>query len=97
MAGLPKKIIARANEILEGFEQESMFAKDNEIRDASVSDIKESNGNGKKRDAMQSLQIPLFEIGDSELTKELKELDIDDLTPLQALNILSKLKKKVGK
>lgn len=87
MAGLPKKVIKRANEILESFEQENMFVKENEIRDVHI-----LNGKQKKED---SVQIPLFELKDDVIHKELKELDLDSLTPLEVLNIVSEWKKKV--
>jgi DNA mismatch repair protein MutS len=91
MAGLPDKVIARANEILEGFEQESMFAKENEIREGVPAP--EAKDESRKR-SVDSVQIPLFEIGDGKITKELDELDLDKLTPLEALNIIAKWKKK---
>ena len=40
-------------------------------------------------------QIDLFEIKDDKLRGELDDLEIEKLTPLEALNKLSELKKKV--
>jgi DNA mismatch repair protein MutS len=90
MAGLPDKVIARANEILEGFEQESMFAKENEIREGVVNKVSEVKNRGDQYIA----QIPLFEVGEGEILKELKKIDLDTLTPLDALNIIAKWIKK---
>jgi DNA mismatch repair protein MutS len=92
MAGLPDKVIARANEILEGFEQESMFAKENELREGEIISP-EKTDIGKRKDS-GSTQIPLFEIGDGKISKELKEIDLDSLTPLEALNLIAVWKKK---
>jgi len=50
---------------------------------------------GKKRRKEPAAQIPLFG-QKSTLEKELEKLDIDGMTPLDALNKLYELKKKVG-
>ena len=42
-------------------------------------------------------QISLFEMKDDELRKEISEISVDNLTPLEALNRLNELKKKVIK
>jgi DNA mismatch repair protein MutS len=92
MAGLPIKIIKRANEILESFEQKSMFENKNELREtemfaASVQDgQKETNG---------AFQFPLFTAKDSEVEQEIQKLNLDNLTPLEALNKISEWKKKI--
>lgn len=92
MAGLPEKVVARANEILESFEQGSLFADGVTVRGESVISKKKENGNEKIR--KEDLQIPLFQIQDSELIKELRELEVDSLTPLDALNTLARWKKR---
>ena len=40
-------------------------------------------------------QISMFEIKDDKIRDELKDLQIDGLTPIEALNKLNELKKKV--
>jgi DNA mismatch repair protein MutS len=87
MAGLPEKVIARAKEILEGFEQESLFSMDSKLRDVNISQTPENT--------IKNVQIPLFEIKEDEMRKELGEIDLDNLTPLAALNIIGKWKKKL--
>jgi DNA mismatch repair protein MutS len=42
MAGLPDKVVKRAKEILEGFEQEKMFGKDSQIRDTNIAQTKKT-------------------------------------------------------
>ena len=42
-------------------------------------------------------QISLFEVQDDKLRGEIDEIEIDKLTPLDALNKLSELKKKAKK
>ena len=89
MAGLPLSVIRRATEILESFEQESMFSKDTDIRDSFILHSK------KDRLKPENLQIPMFTTKDSEIEKEIKQIKINDLTPLEALNKISQWKKKV--
>ncbi len=91
MAGLPEKVIKRANEILEGFEQEKMFSSNSTIREGNISEVKASvNGENSS-----TYQFPLFYSKDSEIEREIQELDLDNLTPLDALNRISQWKKKV--
>lgn len=88
MAGLPDKVIKSANEILESFEQEKMFSKGNSINQNII--------NVKKEEKVQSTyQLPLFLSKESEIEKEIQSLDIDTLTPLEALNKIHEWRKKI--
>jgi DNA mismatch repair protein MutS len=89
MAGLPDDVINRANEILESFEQEKMFKKESELRDSSALFSK-----SKKKDKI-SFQYPLLTAKDSEIEKEIQELDTDNITPMEALSKINEWKKKV--
>jgi DNA mismatch repair protein MutS len=89
MAGLPDEIVGRANEILESFEQEKMFNSENEIRDSGML-LKKS----KKLDKT-SFQYPLFTAKESEIEREIQELDLDNVTPIEALKKISEWKKKI--
>ena len=91
MAGLPDKVIKRANEILESFEQEKMFSNENEIRETDVFTRK----NEVKENINTSFQFPLFTAKDSEIEKEIQSIDLDNLTPIEALNKISLWKKKL--
>jgi len=51
---------------------------------------------GTKQPTETSKQISLFEAQESELKKDLSAMDINSLTPLQALEALDTLKKKHG-
>ncbi len=92
MAGLPDKVINRANEILESFEQKNMFSAKNSVREGTFL-TSESEKRNQDRDS--SLQYPLFSAKESEIEKEIQELDINNLTPIEALNKISAWKKKV--
>ena len=91
MAGLPNKVIKRANEILESFEQKNMFTKSGDIRETTM----EKLGKRSKVKYNNGLQYPLFTAKESEIEREIQEIDIDNLTPVEALNKISKWKKKI--
>jgi len=88
MAGLPEKVIKRANEILEGFEQEKMFSKEGNVGNHSI-EVKE------KEKIQSTYQLPLFLAKESEIEREIQSLNVDDLTPLEALNKINEWKKKI--
>jgi DNA mismatch repair protein MutS len=45
--------------------------------------------------SLQNVQLTLFEMEESEVVKELRDLDVSRLTPLEALVKLDQLKKRV--
>ncbi|KKP43524.1 MAG: mismatch repair protein MutS, DNA mismatch repair protein MutS protein, partial [candidate division WS6 bacterium GW2011_GWC1_33_20] len=89
MAGLPEKLIKRANEILESFEQEQMFSKENKVRESGILESKE------EENIKSTYQYPLFMAKDSEIERDIQNLDLDNLTPMEALTKISEWKKKV--
>jgi len=90
MAGLPEKIIKRANEILESFEQKNMFASKKGVREISFVTKEE-----KAKSKINAIQYPLFSAKDSEVEREIQKLDTDNLTPLEALKKIVEWKKKI--
>ena len=78
LAGLPRSVVRRAREVLEELEGDSRAAKPPPKR---------------RRKQEESQQIPLFG-QKSPLLEELEKLDIDSLTPLEALTKLYELQKK---
>jgi DNA mismatch repair protein MutS len=86
LAGIPKKVIERAKEILTNLERNE-FGKDG-IPKLAVG----SKGASPKR----SHQLPLFtQTENGEIVKEIEKLKLDELKPLDALNVLDRLKKKI--
>ncbi len=83
MAGLPKFVTDRAKEILANLESKELTPY--EIKKEKLSKLKRGLEN----------QINMFEIKDDSLRDEIKELEINNLTPIDALNKLSELKKKI--
>lgn len=100
MAGMPQFVITRAGEILESLEE--MRSKDgNSIIAATSSDnskIKQYKV-GQESILQSGIQLSLFQFDDplvESIKDELKSLDINNLTPLQALNALDKIKRLTG-
>lgn len=84
MAGLPKQVIEIANQKLKFLE-----------KSRNISDRKKFLSN-KKKEMQLSFISPEDPLGE-ELKQEISKIDIDKLKPLDALLILNKLKKKLGK
>jgi len=83
LAGVPDSVLTRAKEILKNIEA-------GEFSDVGLPQV----GAGDKETATgaPAVQLPLFEKADHAVIRALKELDVDRLTPLEALNRLSELK-----
>jgi DNA mismatch repair protein MutS len=98
LAGLPPEVIRRAKEVLANLEK----AEFNDLGEP-VAAYQDREGGGERAEggkgkAMESAepQLGLFASEAGLLFKELAELDIDSMTPLDAMNKLHELKKKVG-
>lgn len=85
MAGLPEEVTERAKKILKNLEGSEL----------TVHGEKTENARVKGRIGAGEMQMTLFEMKDDTLREELKKIDIDTLTPLEALQKLAELKKKV--
>jgi len=83
MAGLPLFVTNRAKEILANLESKELTPY--EMKKAKLAKLKGSD----------DFQISLFEMKDDELRKQISDISINSLTPLEALNKLSELKKKI--
>lgn len=86
LAGMPLSIVERANHILSDLEK---AAKSGEM-------AKPTDHIGESREGMQ---LSFFQLDDpvlEQIRDEVTSLDIDNLTPLEALNKLSEIKQLVG-
>lgn len=84
MAGIPASVVYRANEILTQLEK-----------------TREKSGEGKKRlaDTSEGMQLSFFQLDDpvlEQIREEIKNTDINNLTPVEALNKLNEIKKLTG-
>jgi DNA mismatch repair protein MutS len=84
LAGLPREVIDRAREILNNLEEADTTARDNRTDN--------SRGLGSVGE-----YIDLFNYKYLQLIEEVSSVDIDSMTPLEALNRLSILSKKAGR
>jgi len=82
LAGVPSPVINRAMELLDRFETRSDLPKES------------SDSPSEKQEYRQ---LDLFSIEKEAVLEELENLDLDNTTPIQALEILSKLKGKLMK
>jgi len=91
LAGIPDMVIDRAKEICASLVDSDITYKVQEI--ASVKEGKKTKGKAPKHyDPVDLNQMSLFDsISDEDVLNELKELDVSNMTPLDALNTLYKL------
>ncbi len=96
MAGLPKAVTGRANEILKNLESFELSATE-----SAQSGQQESKMPKRHRVLQKSregdIQIEMFQLGDEELRKKIEGVDLNNLTPVEALNKLAEFKKILEK
>ncbi len=85
MAGLPPFVTKRAKEILSNLEGKELTPF--EVKRAKTKKIRREDG----------IQLSLFEFKDDEIRKEISEIEVEKITPIEALNKLNELKKKIDK
>ena len=94
LAGVPDSVIERAKEIVEELLNVDITTR---IRDIAVgSHGHEGKGKAKKYDEGDLAQMSLFDtVKDDDVLEELKNLDVSNLTPIEALNTLYQLQNKL--
>jgi len=94
LAGLPTEVIGRAREVLANLEK----AEFNELGEpiAALTERRGDGRTGRQGEGKDSSppQLGLFANDAGLLLKEISELDLDAMTPLEAMNKLHELKKK---
>jgi len=81
LAGLPLAVIERAREVLAEHEEAERRASDHLAHEPSEP---------------QSFQLTMFTPLSQKVVDRLRDTDVNNLTPLEALNLLSELKKQIG-
>jgi DNA mismatch repair protein MutS len=87
MAGMPKSVVNRAGEILKQLEK----ANRKEFPAKRVKDLAEMR---------EGFQLSFFQLDDpvlKQIRDEIKNLDVNNLTPMEALNKLNDIQKIIGK
>ncbi|MDR1342206.1 MAG: DNA mismatch repair protein MutS [Prevotellaceae bacterium] len=88
MAGMPKSVVERANDLLKELEQKGAATPD---KDAARTSAKKVRDDG--------VQLSFFQLDDPVLLQirdRIKATDVNTITPLEALNKLSEIKRLVG-
>nr|WP_156774426.1 DNA mismatch repair protein MutS [Alkaliphilus oremlandii]A8MFD4.2 RecName: Full=DNA mismatch repair protein MutS [Alkaliphilus oremlandii OhILAs] len=90
LAGLPAAIITRASHILSDLERESIQKEQYIIESTAENTLTAST------DVANEKQLKLDDFIESEIVKDLKKINLLETTPMDALNILYQLQKKVA-
>ncbi|SCI22177.1 DNA mismatch repair protein mutS [uncultured Roseburia sp.] len=91
LAGVPEMVIARSKEICEELELADLS---NITRNLEVG--QSSKKKAKKPDDLEMAQISLFDtVKDDDIIEEVRELNLGNLTPIDALNKLYELQNKI--
>ena len=101
MAGMPASVVSRADEILKNLVKvygtdEIVPSKSPKLRGRKQASVKDAV---EEADKGASMQLSMFQLDDPVLVQirdQIKGLDIDSLTPLEAHNKLNEIKKIAG-
>ena len=92
LAGVPDMVIDRAKEIVEQLSDNDIIEK---VQNIEVN-IKSEKRKAVKYDEVDLEQMSLFDtVKDEDIIKELQEIDVGNLTPVDALNTLYRLQNKL--
>lgn len=102
MAGMPLSVVSRADEILRNLEQtygNNEIAQSRSLKDRgrklNAQSVREAAEGGDS----PSVQLSMFRLDDPVLVQirdQIKDLDVNSLTPIEALNKLNEIKKITG-
>jgi DNA mismatch repair protein MutS len=94
MAGMPKGVVERANSLLKALEQKNAAAlPKNPARESA------KQAGRAKQAGSEGVQLSFFQLDDpvlSQIRDQIKNINVNTLTPLEALNKLSEIKKLAG-
>ncbi|NLW30528.1 MAG: DNA mismatch repair protein MutS, partial [Fibrobacter sp.] len=90
LAGVPRKVIIRAREIMANLENMELTPDHKPVLARHHEQIQPQ----KQIDLFSGVQLNAMDTIHAEVLHQLQNLDIDGLTPLDALNLISELKKK---
>ena len=94
LAGVPDLVINRAKEIVEELSDQDITSKVSEIAERERTAKKRQKA--KKYDEVDIAQMSLFDtVKDDDVLEELKNIDVGNLTPIDALNTIYRLQNKL--
>lgn len=92
LAGIPDSVISRAKEIVIELTDADISVRAKEIANGN----KKSAKQGYIKDTVENTQMSLFDtIDDNDILEEIKNLDLGNMTPIDALNELFKYQNKL--
>jgi DNA mismatch repair protein MutS len=94
LAGLPDDVISRAKEVLVNLEKAEF---DESGEPVAAKGRQGEQGMGERGEAAKDDQLGLFASRHDALARELAQLDLDGMTPIEAMNKLAELRKKAVK
>ncbi len=93
LAGVPEYVINRAKELVEELSDNDITTS---VRNISVDDNKPKKKHVKKLDEVELNQMSLFDtVTDDDIINELREMNLNNITPMEALNTLCRLQNKI--
>ncbi len=96
LAGVPDLVIDRAKEIVEELVNEDITIRVSEITVGGKDSGAKKKAKPKKYDEMDLAQFSLFDtVKDDDVLEELKNIDVGNLTPVDALNTIYRLQNKL--
>ena len=90
MAGMPKEVVRRAEQILAQLETKSVESGSTLSVDANKASLREM--------PVENMQLSMFDMSDprgQELINELEELDLNSMSPLECMMKLNELIKSI--
>jgi DNA mismatch repair protein MutS len=95
LAGVPETVLNRAKELVAELSDADISQKAKDIAQYSKK-LEKMNNQYKKINDLEDKQMSLFDtVKDDDIISDIKELDISNMTPIDALNTLYKLQGKV--
>ena len=94
LAGVPESVIERAKELVEELSDADIIAKARDI--AAEDGTTRTKGKARHLDEVDLEQFSLFDtVKDDDIILELRDMDVSNLTPVDALNTIYRLQNKI--
>ena len=94
LAGVPEPVIRRAKEIVEDLADGDITARVSELAVREAQPAKKKKA--RKYDEVDLAQFSLFDtVQDDDVLEELKNIDVGNLRPVEALNVIYRLQNKL--
>jgi DNA mismatch repair protein MutS len=93
LAGVPENVLARARELVEELSDADISQRAREIAAMGKTTVRKKP---KKHDEVDLEQMSLFDaVADDDIINEIRDLDLGNYTPIEALNTLYSLQNKI--